>query len=62
MNLVGKMAATPGYSIETLEISKDKRYCYVWSRGNDIIIVKNQDVFPVQVCENISRMGFNIGH
>ena len=62
MNLIGKIHATPGYSIEALEISKDKRYCYIWSRGNDIIIVKNQDVYHVQVYENISRMGFNIGH
>ena len=62
MNVVSSKPATPGYSIETLEISKDKRYCYIWSRGNDIIIIKNQDVMPVQVSENIARMGFNIGH
>ena len=45
-----------------MEISKDKRFCYVWSKGNEINIIKDISVSSLQVSENISRMGFNIGH
>ena len=63
MNIIGKeINVTPGNSIEALEISKDKRYCYVWGKGNEINIIKDISVSPIQVSENISRMGFNIGH
>ena len=63
MNLIGKeICVSPGNSIEALEISKDKRFCYVWSKGNEINIIKDISVSSLQVSENISRMGFNIGH
>ena len=60
MNIIGIVRASLN-SIETLEISKDKRYCYVWSKGNEINIIKDISVSSIQVSENISRMGFNIG-
>ena len=63
MNIIGKiLEVTPGISIETLTISKDKRYCYVWSKGSEIYIIKDVSVSSIQVSENISRMGFNIGY
>ena len=62
MNIIGNtINVCPGNSIETLEISKDKRYCYVWSKGNEINIIKDITVSSIQASENISRMGFNIG-
>ena len=62
MNLIGnELEVCPNSNIETLEISKDKRYCYVWSKGNEISIIKDISVSSIQVSENISRMGFNIG-
>ena len=63
MNLIGKeISVTSGNSIEALEISKDKRFCYAWSKGNEINIIKDTTVSCVLASENISRMGFNIGH
>jgi hypothetical protein len=63
MNIIGNIInVCPGNSIETLEISKDKRYCYAWSKGNEIInIIKDTTVSSIQASENITRMGFNIG-
>ena len=62
MNLIGNvLEVSQNSNIETLEISKDKRYCYVWSKGNEISIIKDISVSSIQVSENISRMGFNIG-
>ena len=62
MKLVGNiLEVTPGASIETLELSYDKRYCYAWSKGNEINIIKDVNVSSIQVSENITRMGFNIG-
>ena len=62
MNIIGSIHVSLGNSIETLEISKDKRYCYAWSKGNEINIIKDSTVSSIQVSENISRMGFNIGN
>ena len=62
MKLVGNiLEVTPRESIETLELSYDKRYCYAWSKGNEINIIKDVNVSSIQVSENITRMGFNIG-
>ena len=61
MDIIGNINVSPGNSIETLEISKDKRYCYAWSKGNEIYIIKDTTVSSIQASENISRMGFNIG-
>ena len=62
MKLIGNIIeVTPGVSIETLELSYDKRYCYAWSKGNEINIIKDVNVSSIQVSENITRMGFNIG-
>ena len=62
MNLINSITVCKGYSIEALTISADKRYCYVWANGDVIYIVKDSNVSPIQVSENISRMGFNIGY
>ena len=61
MNQIGNTINISDSSIETLEISKDKRYCYVWSKDNEINIIKDVSVSSINVSENISRMGFNIG-
>ena len=62
MKLVGNiLEVTPQESIETLELSYDKRYCYAWSKGNELNIIKDVNVSSIQVSENITRMGFNIG-
>ena len=62
MKLIGNIIeVTPGVSIETLELSYDKRYCYAWSKGNELNIIKDVNVSSIQVSENITRMGFNIG-
>ena len=37
--------------IETLELSPDKRYCYVWSKGEKITVVKDVTVYDPD-CEN----------
>ena len=61
MKLIGeKFDATHGIPIETLEISEDKRFCFVWSKGNLINIIKDIGVSTVQTAENISGMGFHI--
>ena len=63
MNIIRKiMVGNPGNSIETLEISKDKRFCYVWSKGNKINIIKDINTSFISSSENIARMGFNIGY
>ena len=61
MNQIGNTINISDSSIETLEISKDKRYCYAWSKENEINIIKDVNVSSINVSENISRMGFNIG-
>ena len=61
MNQIGNTINISDSSIETLELSKDKRYCYVWSKDNEINIIKDVKVSSINVSENISRMGFNIG-
>ena len=41
-----EICITPGNSIETLELSKDKRLCYKLSKGNEIIIYNEiQDIY-----------------
>ena len=61
MNIIKKIiVGTPGNSIEILEISKDKRFCYVWSKGNKIHIIKDINASFISSSENIARMGFNI--
>ena len=61
MKLIGeKFDVTHGIPIETLEISEDKRFCFVWSKGNLINIIKDIGVSTVQTAENISGMGFHI--
>ncbi len=61
MNIIKKIiVGSPGNSIEILEISKDKRFCYVWSKGNKIHIIKDINASFISSSENIARMGFNI--
>ena len=61
MKLIGeKFDVTHGIPIETLEISEDKRFCFVWSKGNLINIIKDIGVSTVQTAENIIGMGFHI--
>ena len=50
MNLVGDIIkVTNGTPIEILEISDDKRFCYVWSEGNKINIIKDFNTSFIQI-------------
>ena len=62
MNLINSITVCKGHPIEALTISGDKRYCYAWANGEVIHVVKDTNVSAIQVSENISRMGFNIGY
>ena len=60
MKLVGNMELTPEVPIETLEISEDNRFCYAWSEGFQIYIIKDINTSIIQTTDNISGMGFHI--
>ena len=50
MNLVGDIIkVTNGTPIEILEISEDKRFCYVWSEGSKINIIKDFNTSFIQI-------------
>ena len=44
MNLINFFNPFDGYEISCLEISLDKRYCYAWSRGGEIAIIRDISV------------------
>ena len=50
MNLINKYQAFESNEVECLEISFDKRYCYAWSKGGEITVIKDVSVNdPVEV-------------
>ena len=59
--IVDALNVSNGASVEILEISKDKRYCAVWSKNNELNIIKDVSVFSLNLSDNIAMMGFNIG-
>ena len=61
MKLIGDIIElTRGVPIEALEISEDNRFCYVWSEGFQIYIIKDINTSMIQTTDNISGMGFHI--
>ena len=44
MNLINKYQAFESNEVECLEISFDKRYCYAWSKGGEISVIKDISV------------------
>ena len=59
--IVDSLNVSSGSSVEIVEISKDKRYCAVWSKNNELNIIKDVGVFSLNLSDNIAMMGFNIG-
>ena len=50
MNLINRYKPFDGYEISCIEISFDKRYCYAWSKGGEIAVIKDISVNdPVEV-------------
>ena len=46
-------------AIETLALSQDKKYCYVWGRDNQIGVIKeNNLVSDGQKGDNFGRVGY----
>ena len=43
MLLINKIEVFPGEEIKTINISPDKRFCYVWSSNNIIAVVKEDN-------------------
>ena len=45
MNLIiEEIIVSPGIPIETLELSDDRRFCFVWSKGSKMHIIKDTSV------------------
>ena len=44
MNLINRYKPFDGYEISCIEISFDKRYCYAWSKGGEIAVIKDASV------------------
>ena len=43
MNLMNSINPLNSEPIETLTISQDKRYCYVWGKNNQIVLIKEKN-------------------
>ena len=44
MTLINSIEVFPGEEINTICISPDKKYCFVWSFGNVIAVIKTQEI------------------
>ena len=56
MNLINSYTPFDSHEIGSLEISLDKRYCYVWSKGGEIAVIKDISVNdPVEVEQKKSK-------
>ncbi len=50
MNLINRFKPFDGEEISCIEISFDKRYCYAWSKGGEIAVIKDTSVNdPVEI-------------
>ena len=58
MNIVNNINPFDGVPIETLTVSKDKRYCYVWGRDNQIGIIKDNTLNVDDKGDNFGRLGY----
>ena len=56
MNLINYFSPFEGNEILCLEISLDKRYCYAWSKGGEIAVIKDASVNdPTEVEQKKSK-------
>ena len=55
MQIINMIKPFEGQEIKTLEISHDKRYCFAWSYGNKIVIVKDSTVAGVDIKEKDNK-------
>ena len=59
MHIINSINAFDGIPIQTLTISQDKRYCFVWGRDNQIGIIKdNTKIVDEQKEDNFGRLGY----
>ena len=58
MNIVNNINPFDGVPIETLTVSKDKRYCFVWGRDNQIGIIKDNTLNVDDKGDNFGRLGY----
>ena len=59
MNIINSINPFDGVAIETLALSQDKKYCYVWGRDNQIGVIKeNNLVSDGQKGDNFGRVGY----
>jgi WD40 repeat protein len=52
MDLINMIKPFEGQEIKTLGISPDRRYCFAWSHGNKIIMIKDESVTRVDIKES----------
>ena len=58
MTIVNNINPFDGVPIETLTVSKDKRYCYVWGRDNQIGVIKDNTLNIDDKGDNFGRLGY----
>ena len=60
MKIVGDIVqVSKGESIECLEISKDKRFCFAWIDGGEIKVIKDLNASFNKIPDFFSKMGVN---
>ena len=59
MNIINSINPFDGEQIETLTISQDKRYCFVWGKDNQIGLIKDNNLINDEdTSENFARLGY----
>ena len=41
MELINRVCLEDGNEIVSMDISKDKKYCYIWMKSNKVYIIKD---------------------
>ena len=52
MKMINMIKPFEGQEVKTLELSLDKRYCFTWSHGNKIAVIKDSSVTGVDMKDN----------
>ena len=59
MDFINSINPFDGEPIETLTVSQDKRYCYVWGKENQIGLIKDNNLINDEhSSENFARLGY----
>ena len=58
MNIINTINPFDGVAIETLALSQDKRYCFVWGRDNQIGVIKEYLASDGQKGDSLGRLGY----